>query len=98
MTPVPINGLNETIEGYDKISLSAGRAQGISLPYQPDTGITTEEGDPVGNNVTADDSIRKALNVGINRSEIVATTYSDMELQNILVLTQETICLEHFQQ
>ena len=76
VTPVPINGLNETIEGYDKISLSAGRAQGISLPYQPDTGITTEEGDPVGNNVTADDSIRKALNVGINRSEIVTTTYS----------------------
>ena len=76
VTPVPINGLNETIEGYDKISLSAGRAQGISLPYQPDTGITTEEGDSVGNNVTADESIRKALNVGINRSEIVATTYS----------------------
>ena len=74
--PVPINGLNETIEGYDKISLSAGRAQGISLPYQEDTGLTTDAGDPVGNNVTADDSIRKALNVGINRTEIVETTYS----------------------
>ena len=74
--PVPINGLNETVEGYDKISLPAGRAQGVSLPYVPDTGITTENGDPVGNNVTSDKAIRQALNIGINRTEIVESVYS----------------------
>lgn len=76
IVPVPINGLNETIEGYDIVSLSAGRAQGVSLPYVPDTGITTDDGNAVGNNVTCDESIRKALNVGINRESIVNTTYS----------------------
>ena len=71
----PLNGLNQTIDGYKKVNLSAGRAQGISLPYQPDTGETTEDGNAIGNNVTSDISIRKALNVGINRSEIVENVY-----------------------
>ena len=72
----PFNGLNETVEGYDKVNLSAGRAQGISLPYLPNNGTTSDDGDVIGNNVTSDINIRKALNIGINRSEIVDSVYS----------------------
>lgn len=71
----PITGLNETIEGYNLTEYYSPRAQGISLPYLNDTGLTTDGGNPVGNNVTADKSIRQALNVGINREEIVNSVY-----------------------
>lgn len=74
--PIPINGLNETVDGYDKLSLPAGRAQGVSLPYVQDNGTKTKDGNAVGNNVTSDIAIRKALNIGINRSEIVEAVYS----------------------
>ena len=72
---VSVNALNETIDGYYKINLSANRAQGISLPYLPDTGNLTEDGLPIGNNVTSDKAIRDALNIGINRSSIVETVF-----------------------
>lgn len=72
---VPINGLNQSVDGYYKINLSGGKAQGLSLPYIPDTGKTTEDGDKIGNNVTSDIAIRKALNIGINRSDIVKNVY-----------------------
>jgi ABC-type dipeptide transport system, periplasmic component len=44
--------------------------RGISLPVVNNTGQTTEEGNPMGNNITADKSIRDALNYGIDRTEI----------------------------
>lgn len=45
--------------------------RGITLPVVPDEGKTTEEGYPIGNNVTSDISIRKALSYGINRQRLV---------------------------
>ncbi|MDO5851339.1 MAG: ABC transporter substrate-binding protein [Methanobacteriaceae archaeon] len=71
----PITGLNQTIKGYHLVNLPAGRAQGISLPYINDTGLKTADGNPIGNNVTSDIAIRKALNIGLNRQEIVDNVY-----------------------
>lgn len=71
----PLSSLNETVDGYKLVDYDSPRAQGVSLPYINDTGIKTAEGDPVGNNVTADPAIRKALNVGINRQEIIDSVY-----------------------
>lgn len=44
--------------------------RGIAFPYQP-SGEFTEEGLPIGNDVTADIAIRKAINIAVNREELV---------------------------
>ena len=71
----PLTGLNQTIQGYHLVNLPSSRAQGISLPYVNDTNQKTDDGNPIGNNVTSDIAIRKALNIGINRQEIVDNVY-----------------------
>jgi len=76
VVPVATSALNQTVDGYQFVEKSAGRAQGVSLPYLNDTGIVTNDSYKVGNNVTADKAIREALNVGINRSEIVESVFS----------------------
>lgn len=70
---VPLSQLNDTIEGYDKVDISAGRAQGVALPYQNESGEIN--GVKVGNNVTADSAIRHALNIGVNRQKIADDVY-----------------------
>ena len=67
---VPLAYANETIDGYDMKLLDTIDVRGMSLPTQPDTGKTTEDGNPIGNNVTSDKSIREALNYGIDRNAI----------------------------
>ncbi len=76
VVPVPTSGLNQSVDGYQFVEKSAGRAQGVSLPYLNDTGIVTNDSYKVGNNVTADKSIREALNVGINRQKMVDDVFS----------------------
>lgn len=71
----PFTSLNQSVEGYHLVNYTSPRAQGVSLPYMNDTGITTDNGNKVGNNVTADTAIRKALNTGINREKIVNSVY-----------------------
>lgn len=57
---------NMTIEILDSVD-----ARGISLPFLPDVGNETEDGIKIGNNITSNEAIRKALNYGINRQEII---------------------------
>lgn len=66
ISELDITHANQTIDGYNMISLPASRAQGVSFPLQYDTGKKSLSGDPIGNNVTADIAIRKALNTGIS--------------------------------
>jgi peptide/nickel transport system substrate-binding protein len=76
---VPISAYSEEIDGYKLVEFESPRAQGFSLPYLPDTGLTTADaGSPIGNNVTSDPAIRKALNIGINREEIVNSVYKGL--------------------
>ena len=76
VVPVATSALNQSVDGYDFVEKSAGRAQGVSLPYLNDTGIVTNDSYKVGNNVTADKSIREALNVGIDRQKMVDEVFS----------------------
>jgi peptide/nickel transport system substrate-binding protein len=46
--------------------------RGLMFPTVPDTGKKTEEGSPIGNNVTSDTAIRKAVNKAIDRKALVA--------------------------
>jgi len=68
---VPLSYANETLENYVMKALNSVDARGISLPNIENTGNKTEEGNPIGNNVTADVAIRKALNYGISRQSII---------------------------
>ena len=70
VVPVATSALNQTVDGYQFYEVSAGRAQGVSLPYLNDTGDVSPAGSKIGNNVTADKAIREALNVGVDRQKI----------------------------
>ena len=45
--------------------------EGSCFPMNPNTGKKTENGDAIGNNVTSDPAIRKALNIGIDRQALI---------------------------
>ena len=68
---IEISHANQTVDGYKLVSLPAARAQGLSFPMQNNTGKKSLQGDTIGNNVTADIAIRKALNIGIDRKALL---------------------------
>jgi len=67
---VPLAYANETVDGYTMFLQDTIDVRGISLPMENNTGKTTEDGNPIGNNVTSDKAIREALNYGIDRTAI----------------------------
>ena len=76
VVPVATSALNQTVDGYQFVEKSAGRAQGVSFPYLEDTGKVSDGGYKIGNNVTADKSIRQALNVGVDRQAMCDEIFS----------------------
>jgi peptide/nickel transport system substrate-binding protein len=68
---IPSSYADQKVDGMKIISLESIDARGISFPMKPDTGQKTDKGYPIGNNVTSDISIRKALNIGINRQALI---------------------------
>ncbi|OED29929.1 ABC transporter substrate-binding protein [Methanosphaera sp. WGK6] len=67
---VPLAYANETVDGYTMYLQDSIDVRGISLPNVNNTGETTEDGAAIGNNVTSDIAIRKALNYGVDRESI----------------------------
>ncbi|KZX13300.1 oligopeptide-binding protein AppA precursor [Methanobrevibacter oralis] len=65
---VPLSYAKENISGMKMFLLDTIDVRGMSLPVLNDTGEKTEDGNPIGNNVTSDIAVRKALNYGINRT------------------------------
>lgn len=61
---------NQQIEGMHIESMESVDNRGIAFPTVK-SGQTTEDGRPIGNDVTADVAIRKAINIAINRQEVV---------------------------
>ena len=76
VVPVATSALNQTVDGYQFVEKSAGRAQGVSFPYLEDTGNVSAGGAKIGNNVTADKAIRQALNVGVDRQKMCDEIFS----------------------
>lgn len=68
---IPSSYANQKVDGMKMVSLSSIDARGITFPMQPDTGKKTENGYSIGNNVTSDPAIRKALNIGIDRQALI---------------------------
>ncbi|MDR7666675.1 ABC transporter substrate-binding protein [Methanosarcina sp. Z-7115] len=71
LAEIPSSYANEKVDGMKIVSLNSIDARGITFPMQPDTGRKTENGYSIGNNVTSDPVIRKALNIGIDRQALI---------------------------
>lgn len=59
------------VAGYHVESLTSADNRGFTLPVLPDEGKTTESGAPIGNNVTCNIEIRKAIAYAIDRQQVV---------------------------
>ena len=57
--------------GFRQVVVDSVDNRGMSFPMRPDTGETDADGNPIGNDVTADLAIRQAINLGLDRDQIV---------------------------
>ena len=61
----------QEIEGMGLYDVDSVDNRGIMFPFLPDTGEQSEEGYPIGNDVTADPAIRQAINYALDRQVLV---------------------------
>lgn len=76
----------EEVEGMKVVPVASYDSTYISLPLTPDTGNKTKDGYPIGNNITSDLAVRKALHVGIDRQSLiddVLNGFGDKELTGV---------------
>lgn len=71
LAEIPASFAKQTVDGMKIVSLDSIDARGVSFPLQANTGEKTENGYAIGNNVTSDIAIRKALNIGIDRQALI---------------------------
>ncbi|MGB3908836.1 MAG: ABC transporter substrate-binding protein [Methanomethylovorans sp.] len=71
LAEIPSSYVDQKVKGMKVVSLDSVDARGISFPMQPNTGKKTKDGYVIGNNVTSDVAIRKALNIGIDRQALI---------------------------
>lgn len=75
---IPYTASDINIEGFKTVSLPTIDNRGVSMPVVKNEGLVTGEGtispmSPIGNDVTSDIAIRKALNIAMDRQEIIDT-------------------------
>lgn len=68
---VPASLATQEIDGMRLEAVTSIDNRGISFPTVPDTGETSPAGYPIGNDVTALTAIRRAVNVAVDRQELV---------------------------
>ncbi|HIH95166.1 TPA: ABC transporter substrate-binding protein, partial [Methanosarcina acetivorans] len=71
LAEIPASYAYQEVDGMKIVSLDSIDARGISFPLQANTGKKNENGYAIGNNVTSDAAIRKALNIGIDRQVLI---------------------------
>lgn len=65
---------DQTVDGYELVAYRTVDSRGISLPTVPAGGAKVLEGDiayAMGNDVTCDVAVRRAINMGIDRQAII---------------------------
>lgn len=75
---IPITAKHTDFPGFHIESIKTVDNRGISLPTVPNTGKVTDDksimpGSPIGNNVTSDINIRRALDIAMDRKEMIET-------------------------
>jgi peptide/nickel transport system substrate-binding protein len=68
---VPPALASSEVEGMTRLPVTSIDNRGILFPTRPDAGETTDAGDPIGNDVTADLAVRQAVNVAVDRAALV---------------------------
>lgn len=71
LATVPQVLADQPVDGMRLVAAESVDNRGISFPFLPDTGETTADGRPIGNGVTSDLSLRRAVNYAIDRSALV---------------------------
>lgn len=71
MISVPGSLAERIPAGFRRVVVNSVDNRGISFPMSPDEGKTTPTGNKIGNNVTSDLAIRRAVNAGIDRSALI---------------------------
>ena len=61
---------DQTVDGYELLAFETVDNRGFNLPAIP-SGITDEDGVPLGNDFTSDVNVRRAINIGIDREEMI---------------------------
>lgn len=61
----------EPVDGFSLLSFETVDNRGFNLPAIP-AGDVNEKGVPLGNDVTADPAVRQAINIGIDREEMIS--------------------------
>lgn len=61
---------DQTLPGYQLLSFETVDNRGFNLPTVP-AGETSESGTPIGNDFTSDVRVRRAINLAINREEMI---------------------------
>lgn len=61
---------DQTVKGYQLLDCETVDNRGFNLPVIP-AGTTTESGTALGHDFTSDIAVRRAINMGINREEII---------------------------
>lgn len=67
---IPASLSNNEVSGMRLEDVETVDNRGIVFPYV-ESGEETEDGLPIGNDVTADSAIRKAINIAVDREELV---------------------------
>lgn len=75
---IPYTASDINVEGFKTVSLPTIDNRGVSMPVVKNEGLVTGEdtispNSPIGNDVTSDIAIRKALNIAMDRQEIIDT-------------------------
>lgn len=94
-----INGelAKEEVEGTKILNIESIETYGVEFPMVPNTGKKTKSGNEIGNNVTSDIAIRKALNTAVDRQGMVDGvlngygTVSTTGLEKMPWLNKETV-------
>lgn len=94
-----INGelAKEKVEGTEILDIPSIETYGVEFPMVANTGKKTDSGNEIGNNVTSDIAIRKALNTAVDRQGIVDGvlngygTVSTTGLEKMPWLNKETV-------
>lgn len=71
LAAVPQSLATGEIDGMNLLEVESVDNRGILFPFTPDEGLTDDDGNPIGNDVTSDLAIRQAVNVAIDRQALV---------------------------
>ena len=79
-----------TVDGYDLLAFKTVDNRGFNLPAVP-SGVVTANGIAAGNDFTSDVRVRRAINLGIDRDEMIEHVLNELWKPGIQCLRQNAV-------